>query len=149
MLSDFVCSLNASAEFFKCFFQVLCHHLNSASSLAVYRVSFIQTWEVPLVPRPDEQLHVITFKSMVDIESRPYNEDEFTLDEKVSFDENGNRIHRAPPLNRIRYRFDYENTGTNLKMESNTRIVRCVSFLDRYVLPGQSPPSLVPPFWVC
>lgn len=86
----------------------------------------MQVWRVPLVPRPDESLHVITFKSMVDIESRPYIEEDFTLDEKVSFDEYGNRIHRAPPLNRIRYRFDYEHTGTDLQMESNARIVRSV-----------------------
>jgi Leo1-like protein len=83
-----------------------------------------QTWQVPLVPRPDESLYMITFKSMVDIESKPYSADEFTLDEKIAFDDCGNRIHRAPPLNRIRYRFNYENTGTELNMESNARIVR-------------------------
>lgn len=79
-----------------------------------------------MVPRPDEALHVMTFKSMVDIESKPYIEDDFTLDEKVQFDEYGARVHRAPPLNRIRYRFDYHHTGTDLAMESNARIVRCV-----------------------
>lgn len=92
-------------------------------------VSSVQTWQVPLVTRPDESLHVITFKSMVDIECKPYIEEDFTLDEKISFDENGTRVHRAPPLNRIRFRFNYEHTGTDLQMESNARIVRCAVHL--------------------
>lgn len=63
---------------------------------------------------------------MVDIESTPYNSDDFILDDGFSFDERGKKVLRAPVLNRIRFRFreDGVDADKGLQLESNSRIVR-------------------------
>eukprot|EP00892_Ulva_mutabilis_P001736 jgi/Ulvmu1/11563/UM079_0006.1 len=85
-----------------------------------------EVWKVPLVEHPAEPLRIITLKSMVDIESTPYNAEDFTLDSTFSCDDPGKKILRPPVLNRIRYRFreDVVDADKGLQLESNSRIVR-------------------------
>lgn len=76
--------------------------------------------------RPTQPIRLATFKTLLDIEAAPYNPDTFTLDEPIEFDEAGTRIQRAPPLNRLRWRFTEQidpDTG-GLERESNARFVR-------------------------
>jgi hypothetical protein len=81
---------------------------------------------VPVVQRPQGPVHLANFKSILDIESKPFNRHNFSLDDDVDFSEDGTRIPRAPPLNRLRWRFTGEldeETGS-LKRESNAQFVR-------------------------
>lgn len=85
----------------------------------------MQSWEIPLVQRPQGPVHLATFKSILDIESQPFNREKFSLDDDVDFSESGARIPRAPPLNRLRWRFtgELDEETRSLKRESNARIV--------------------------
>lgn len=85
-----------------------------------------EVWKMPLLERPTEQLKIITLKSMVDIESTPYQADDFVLDDGFIIDERGKKVSRAPVLNRIRFRFKEGaiDSDKELRLESNSRIVR-------------------------
>lgn len=63
---------------------------------------------------------------MVDIESTPYQADDFVLDDGFIIDERGKKVSRAPVLNRIRFRFKEGaiDSDKELRLESNSRIVR-------------------------
>jgi hypothetical protein len=55
-------------------------------------VAAAQTWELPLVPRPQRDAHLLTFKTLLDIEQAEYRAEEFTLEERVEVDEDGRRV---------------------------------------------------------
>jgi RNA polymerase-associated protein LEO1 len=86
----------------------------------------VQTWELPLVDPPQGPIRLAQFRTLLDIESHPYNADKFTLEDTVEYDEEGVRIARAPVLNRIRWRLaDQPDAQAGaLQRESNARFVR-------------------------
>jgi Leo1-like protein len=106
-----------------------CHHHRILFRRTVLiKLKYLQTWELPHVPRPTEPIRLAQFKTLIDIEQAPFNADTFSLEDETapSFDEAGVRVTRAPVLNRLRWRFTEEEDAATgaLKRESNARLVR-------------------------
>lgn len=84
-----------------------------------------QTWTIPLVRRPSEQIHIVNFGSLVDIEPQPFDPQKFQLDDPAEAEGTGRRP-RAAILNRLRWRFTgkLDPKTQQYERESNARFIR-------------------------